>query len=150
MTSFTFMEKCNHFEHFSDFPGCKHNSFKFCWTYWIKPINLHTRENKVIWHGACQYQVWRWNNNVYGRIAQYVYFVCTFTLLSSNVVLLLAFSSTNVCKCLRLMSNMKIGVPEHILCSLFQAHQSASVDSHSVPVLFYLLPHPLCSSLDWI
>ena len=73
---------------------------------------------------------------MYGRIAQYVYFVCTFTLLSSNVVLLLAFSSTNLCKCLRLMSNMKIGVPEHILCSLFQAHQSASVDSHSVPVFF--------------
>ena len=68
--------------------------------------------NTFIRHGAYQYQVWRCDNNVYGRIAQlymfnYVYFVCTSTLLSSNVVPLLAFSTC--LHCLRLMSNMKIG-----------------------------------------
>ena len=64
-------------------------------------ISTFTQMNTFIRYGA--YQVWRCDNNVYGRIAKlylffryiYIYYlVCTFALLSSNVVPCLLFCST--------------------------------------------------------
>ena len=110
--------------------------------------------NKSIWHGAYQYQVWRYDNNVSGRIHQLRTFMLFVHLRRWAASLLFwLFFLPLCCACWRLTSNVKIGTTAgkifYVHCfrpfskrnqgKKEKRHQSASVDSHSAPVFFCLV-----------